>query len=301
LLFVVSVLVGTCCTQEIQAHVGDRVYPIYEISDADLAKMRFHDGSIEDWEEIVGEPSLFLADFHSLPAHGDESAPAPYNDPSDLAFRIWLGWNRTSHLLLFAYEGFDNYYVNEYPGGEIYKVLDHDSISIMVDGDHSGGDYGPGDPNWADAERILNRGRTAQMVVAIAEAPDNRSVGYMGTTAGWVSVPPYVDGGGMATGESSAIVVIEFRMTPFDDLLWNSQDGSVPSDLFPAKIIGLDIDVMDHDTKPGDYHGMLSLSGEWIAMALADYFVDGILVGAGADVPAVVEGGTWGRIKASLR
>ena len=48
-------------------HAGDRVFPFYEITDVTAIDMT--DGSIEDWEELFGEPTLTSLDFtvHLLP------------------------------------------------------------------------------------------------------------------------------------------------------------------------------------------------------------------------------------------
>ena len=40
-----------------RAHVGDRVYPIAELTDDMLAQIDLKDGSVDDWIEVLGEPS----------------------------------------------------------------------------------------------------------------------------------------------------------------------------------------------------------------------------------------------------
>ena len=46
------------------AHIGDEVYFFYELLDADLHRIDLADGSIEDWLEVIGEPSLTASDFY---------------------------------------------------------------------------------------------------------------------------------------------------------------------------------------------------------------------------------------------
>ena len=58
------------------AHVGDEIYPFYELLDEDLHR-------IEDWLEVIGEPSLVTSDFW----RGSESWPS---DPTTLDVRVWL-------------------------------------------------------------------------------------------------------------------------------------------------------------------------------------------------------------------
>ena len=39
------------------AHVGDRIYPIAYLSDEIVKEIRLDDGQIEEWFDLVGEPS----------------------------------------------------------------------------------------------------------------------------------------------------------------------------------------------------------------------------------------------------
>ena len=41
------------------------MYPFYELLDEDLDRIDLTDGSVEDWIEVVGEPSLTAADYQS--------------------------------------------------------------------------------------------------------------------------------------------------------------------------------------------------------------------------------------------
>ena len=68
------------------AHIGDRVYPVVYLSDEMLEKIDLRDGLVDEWYEVVGEPSMTMLDFASLDPEGSP-------DPSDLDFRIWLGWH----------------------------------------------------------------------------------------------------------------------------------------------------------------------------------------------------------------
>lgn len=284
------------------AHVGDRVIPIYEISDEELTRLDVRDGSVEDWEEIVGEPSVNGLEFIGSPWSSD--LVPPY-DPAEFDFRIWLGWNDSRDLLFFGLQSVDDEYVNEYvvkyPDGDIFMMwFDNDRISLLVDGDHSGGEFNHVDRAWTEEEKKLNIYRTAQTYFAIAEAADDRYVGYFGAGEEWVNFPPYTDGGGRVVGESPTVSVIEFFVTPFDDLIWNDPEGSAASDLFAGKVIGLDIQVVDHDSDGGRF---FSLSGDFNSVTDAGVFVDGVLIGKedGGWGDTAVQSETWGRIKASFR
>ena len=49
------------------AQAQDRVYPIPELTDEMRKEIDLTDGSIEEWFEILGEPSLTPLDFQSAP------------------------------------------------------------------------------------------------------------------------------------------------------------------------------------------------------------------------------------------
>ena len=136
-LFGVSVTLG---------HTGDRVYPFYEITEELRETIDLTDGSIEDWIE-VGPPSLTLLDFFVW--ENPQFLQTSQRNPGDLDIQIWLGWMKSPPRIYVAAVRADNDYVNEYPdlAGEMQL---HDSISLGVDGDHSGGPlFGEG--GWGGA------------------------------------------------------------------------------------------------------------------------------------------------------
>ena len=59
------------------AHVGDRVFEVWEIPSSDLPDL--HDGSLEDWDSAVPNSSMDIFDFTRR--FGDGKV-----DPEDLAF-----------------------------------------------------------------------------------------------------------------------------------------------------------------------------------------------------------------------
>ena len=72
-----------------EAHLGDRVYPVTYLSDEMLERIDLKDGLVDEWYELVGEPSMTLLDFTGEEPHSPPLLP----DPSDLDFRIWLAWH----------------------------------------------------------------------------------------------------------------------------------------------------------------------------------------------------------------
>ena len=165
------------------AHAGDEIYPFLELLDEDLARIDLTDGSVEDWYEVLGEPSLTATDFYWLNHR---------YDPSELDFRIWLAWHQASNTIWIAMERFDDLYFNRYDGVYVNDMWLWDSnIAFLVDGDHTAGQYaqllGP-DCARCTPERILAYNRQAQRWLAIAEAANGKILGYDGFSE-WVGVP----------------------------------------------------------------------------------------------------------------
>lgn len=289
------IAVGLVCglTGSVSAHIGETVFLLFEVSEADLADIDLRDGSVADWEDVFGEAPILPTDMYQDPTVGDG---AQY-DPADLDYRIWAGWNENLNTIWFAMERVDNvYFGREYDGASPWN---YEAIECMLDGDHTGGDYtGSADENWTDEEKLLNNNRTAQQYIAVADDPSGRHVFYLGAGADWVNELPYADGGGVSVGDGPTQSIMEFFCTPFDDLIWNSPDDSVASDLTDGKIIGFQISTPDTDQGPGQDRAFHTLSGQAATWRYAERFVDARLVGTGG--ATAVEEDSWGRIKASL-
>ena len=314
--FVVGLLLGW--VSHIYAHIGDRLYPIFELTDADLEAIDLKDGSIEEWLEIVGEPTLTAIEFF---AH---TALEPY-DPADVDFRLWLAWHNATNRIYGAMERADDTYINifdrssyDWSQGPAFTWYQDSSISLALDGDHSGGAYGRY-PCCEESEptQAFEFARQAQDYTAIGETIgedshvsidvlQNLNPGYQYGT--WYTRPPYADGGGRRFSENPVIAVTEFYVTPFDHMQWDSEAESRVSELSPGRIIGFKVRITDRDDKD-EIVGTLFNLPDLEALPLdqlpsADFFLDGLLLGPGGAIPEVedtaVESVTWGRIKASF-
>ncbi len=296
-LLTLAALLGTAPAAH--AHIGDEIYPLYELLDEDLQHIDLTDGSVEDWHDILGEPSLTGADFYYLDAH---------YDPTNCDNRFWLGWHRRSGTLWVAMERFDDIYHNNY-AGEVnewgFPTMNRwdSSFSFMVDGDHSGGRY------LFEGEAKPQNNRQAQHWLAIAETAEGRHVAYDGASE-WAVREPYAAAGGGVLGVTPATTVTELMVTPFDDLVYDDEAASKASILYPGKVIGFAINTIDNDaTEYSDGLGPIDL--QWLSdrvgvFSFADFFVDGLLVGAGEDPSSyedvsAAEPTSWARIKAALR
>ena len=98
---------------QVNGHVGDRVFPIFEITETMLMKIDLRDGSIDDWVALVGEPTITPLDFTARESH-----EASQYDPNDLDFRIWLGWSGDFDRLYVGAVFADDRYANRFEGPE---------------------------------------------------------------------------------------------------------------------------------------------------------------------------------------
>jgi hypothetical protein len=293
---IVSVLV---VLPDAHAHIGDRLFHIFELTDEDLGRIDLKDGSADDWRDVLGEPSLTTLDFSIDPQVGD----GPTYDPADLDFQIWLGWHQTTSRIYVAMESSDNAYVNQYGGiGSLPGITAYDNMEIMIDGDHTGGEYTFTQDDFSTLDEWIQAAQSqAQLYFATARTPDARHANLLFFDE-WYTRPPYVDGGGGVFGEAPTISVIEFYVTPFDRLVKDSQEQTVITKLFPGKIIGFAVWVGDFDTSAQRVHALYLLPPSSLSTFTADIFTDGLLVGAGGTVPDIsaVAQDSWGRFKASF-
>ena len=168
-----------------------------------------------------------------------------------MEFRIWLAWHQASGTLWVAMERFDDLYFNLYDGAGLHEMVSWDSsIAFMVDGDHTGGMYGQLlgiNCEECTAAEILWNHRQAQRWMGIAEAPGGGDILDYDGASDWVTREPYAAAGGGVIGESPATTVTEFKVTPFDDLIYDDEDASQASRLLAGKIIGFSMSTTDND------------------------------------------------------
>ena len=111
----------------LSAHDNDRMFPISYLSDVTLAALDQDDASVDDWVEAVGEPTLTPLDFDLRSSYTQVTS----YDPSNLDFRIWLGWSRDGKIH-FAGQFADDAYYNEYDPDYYLSFSFYDSISLFL-------------------------------------------------------------------------------------------------------------------------------------------------------------------------
>ncbi len=295
------------------AHSGDRLYPIYELTDEMLATIDLHDGLIDEWYDI-GEPSMSLLDFQTL----FNAIPA---DPSNLDFRIWLAWHDESNRIYAAFIIIDDVYNNAHNHTEDNlnsAMLQFDSVLFNLDADHSGGVGERRGVDHTEEELIGIFGSTQRYTViartVIGPALDNQirvgnspTLSDRGLPNSWKVHPPYGDAGGTAAGENPTVSVIEMYVTPYDWWgAWDDVDQTEFSELSAHQVIGFAIMINDIDERKrgmGPFWLPVDIFAERIDDGdllnnMADGFLDGVLLPA--QETTAVESVSWGRIKASL-
>ena len=298
-------LAATSVDVPLDAHVGDRLYPISYLSEETLAALDQDDASVEDWIETVGDPALTPLDFDLLSSPGYTSYDQ--YDPSSLDFRIWLGWSLDGKIHV-AGQFADDVYYNEYRSGPNSSFSRWDHIIFMVDGDHSGGRYRFEIPHGEEVDGPLETNMQAQQYQAISQAAGDPLIGLFKTTSlvdeRWMVHPPFARGGGAVLGENPTFWFVEFYVTCFDRLNHLSPEDSDVSQLTEGKIIGFDTWIVDHDDdsrlRAVFYLDIPDGSERGDALD-ASTMMDGVLLGpVGESRDTVVESVSWGRIKASL-
>ncbi|HJP32399.1 MAG TPA: hypothetical protein QGF95_17780 [Candidatus Latescibacteria bacterium] len=283
-------------TSSAAAHLGEVVYPIFELPTASLPDL--HDGSLEDWEDALPDASLTHDDFQY-------QGPDESSDPSDLALRVFLAWNHATQRIYVGVERLDDVYLRPSPGTFA------DRTQFMIDGDHSGGQFMLFGEEYSQEERSRLNFSQAQVYDVRPEIIDGSATPLVARGSSWF------DMGGMQIGELPNLSVIEFWLTPWDDLDGRDPEGSRRSVLTAGRIIGFQIFMHDSDETgrlSGEYYlavptvfGEIRV-GDIVAQhdAFADNFVDGELVPcilddcSGARNASAILRDSWGRIKSSL-
>ena len=268
------------------AHLGDTIFPIWELPTSDLPDL--HDGTLEDWEEVLPNSSLNHNDF-VLNAN-----PETEVDTEDLAFRVFLAWNRASQRIYMGIELIDDVYLTD---GNGYTML-------MLDGDHSGGQYQfLEEDGYSEEESRRLSNSQAQRYYASPQATGGRRL-RTDTWLTWTVERPWGNIGGFQHGESPNWSAVELEITPWDDLDWHGPELSKRSVLEAGKIVGFQIAVLDFDGE-NDPLGVYLLPKIDGVSQSADNFVDGELIpcyrGDCSGATTGVSQDSWGCVKASFR
>jgi hypothetical protein len=276
---------------------------IPELTDEDLARIDLHDGSVQDWLKVVGEPTLRPKDMEIL-----FNSSRLYHDPGDLDFRVWLGWHGTSDRFYVAMERADDVHVNRFDRSvrhysQAAMLAQDPIIRLGIDGDHKGEFPTPYGVESGTSEFRLQANKGAQAYTAIGEIFDQGPQVEMEwlfapPPNNWFDRLPYTEGGGGVFGENPTLSVVEFYVTPFDLLVWDNLTASRVSDLEAGKVIGFSLIVPDFDNATGRSPEILYVSGEGYREGL---LVESLPPVGDASLPGGIEAleeASWGQLKA---
>ncbi len=276
------------------AHTGDRVFSIPYLSADNLATIEL-DGDLTDWKDLFGEPTFTALDFtmfaHQLMSYSEY-------DPANLDFRIWMAWADGGKIYVAA-EAADDVYRSRDVHDGIHYFNDH--ISLMVDGDHSGGRFSFPITS-STSELDLRDQAQAQYYEATSYSEQNYRLVALpfNLNRSWTTAEPYALGSGTVLGENPIFWTVEFYVTAFDDMFSLGPEEVVISSFEPGQIIGFSIVVFDwdhDDTKAGQFY-LYDPNAVTEGVEGADSFVDAILLGP---EQTAVETTTWARLKTADR
>jgi len=264
-----------------RAHLGEIVYPIYELPTSDLPDL--HDGTLEDWEEVLPNASLNHNDFIR-----DNSGITGTVDPEDLAFRVFLAWHSASQRIYMGVERIDDVYLDPSVG-----CCGEGSTQLMIDGDHSGGKFWFLELEGYSREESMRLHESQAQTFSVRPEGAGDRLLYSSPAALWTVDSPWADAGGFQQGEGPNYSAVEFAVTAWDHLL---SDSDVANRSAGSYVLALStVRYWSEDRT-------------WAHDGFADNFVDGELIpchrgdcGSAAPGASAVRMDSWGRIKASFR
>lgn len=287
-------------SQMASAHLGQDI-DLFELATEDLPDL--HDGSIEDWEDVLGDNFLTIDDFESLDDGGHGGAP---KDPADMDYKVYLAWNSREQRVYVGVERTDDIYLNSVNPDDPFDAWQWDGVEVYLDGDHSGGQYNLFSADDVD-DPAFSQARQAQQWLILPTSEGDRTTGLFSFNGSqeWATWPPWTDSGGAEFGSEPTRTVTEAALTAWDALDAEGPSTSDRSLLEAGNVIGFSLTINDFDEAPGQYHATHTFTyvgdGYYQAGSLADATLVPCTGGDCGDVPTAVESNSWARIKASYR
>ncbi|MBT6147083.1 MAG: hypothetical protein HN712_22265 [Gemmatimonadetes bacterium] len=284
--------------QQASAHVG-RDVQIFELATEDLPDLR--DGSMQDWEDVLGDNFLTMDFFETLDDGGHGGAP---KDPADMDYKVYLAWNSRDQRIYVGVDRTDNIYLNSVNPDDPFDAWQWDGIEVYLDGDHSGGQFNlfSADDVGDQVQSLQNR--QAQQWLILPESTGPQTAACFCFDKIWARGAPWTDAGGMSEGSAPVRTVTEAALTAWDDMDSEGPETSVRSSLIGGKTIGFSLTINDFDEAPAAYHATHTFTsvgdGYYQAGSLADAELVPCAGGDCGSAPTAVASDSWGRIKASF-
>jgi len=250
------------------------------------------DGDLSDWELVPPRYRLSASQFTDLVADAAE-------DPDDFALWAALGWCSSTNRLYVAAEVRDDVHQVDRPDGTAASLIwQDDDMEIMVDADHSGGQYARFD-DLPQAEALARNGAAASHFLLAGPHRDGDFFVNL-SAAAWYALPagPHT---AAAVAHSGGTTRYEVSLTPFDEVNMVADFLSVPHAMAEGETLGLNLEFRDFDANSEVWEAVWSLSGGQNAFFLSERFADVRLASLEEPfLPTSVRSRAWGQIKASF-
>jgi len=252
------------------------------------------DGELGDWDLVGPRHTLTIEAF-------DDLVDGPAAASGDFSIVMKVGWCEELNRLYIAAEVSDDLHQIDRPSGSAASMIfQDDAMEIFVDADHSGGQFA----FFADAseeDQLRMNGAEASHFVIAGPHPDGEFFINF-SAAGWYALAdgPFTAAAFRLDGEvgGPAVMSYEFMVVPFDRIDVSADFLSVPHDLVAGEILGMNVEFNDYDGRSDLLDAKWALSGGFNSFRLSERFTD--LVLDFPSEPTLVEGRSWGRIKASI-
>jgi len=272
------IIVSTLCLGLVEvslAHFPEgTTYPAYQFPDVLVPTI---DGDLSDWDIVPEAYRVPIGMFR------DRVGGMTEPDTTDLNAWVAVGWNPTTNRLYVACWRYDNIVVVDRPEGNPGMLWQQDDFEVMVDMDHSGGQYAA----WTaeqipdEEERRLAQERQAQQYIFAYPQSDSIYSFMPFTPSTWVYQPPYTECGFTFEGvvHSSGTTTYEISIVPWDELIYYSPDSSTVHMLQEGEVFGMNIALSDFDDpdNPTQYHAYWVLSHQDATFKFAERFTDFLL------------------------
>lgn len=250
------------------------------------------DGDLRDWDVVPARYVLTEAQFTDLVF----DAPAR---PSDFAVRVMVGWCEGANRLYVAAEVDDDVHQVDRPAGSAASLIwQDDDMELMLDADHSGGQYARFDDLSPD-EALARNGASASHFLLAGPHPDGEFFVNF-SAAAWYALAdgPYTRAALVSAGTATRY---EVSIAPFAEVNMVADFLSTSHDLAEGEVVGLNLEFRDFDASSEIWEAVWSLSGGQNAFFLSERFADFRLMPLEDPfLPTSVRFRSWGRIKASF-
>lgn len=250
------------------------------------------DGDLRDWDAVPHRYRITETGLKDLVSDAPPQA-------EDFAVSVMIGWCESTNRLYVAAEvGDDQHQVDRPDGTAASLIWQDDDMELMVDADHSGGQYARFDGLPADEALALNGAAASHFLMAGPHPDGEYFVNY--SAAEWYALPdgPHTQAALVHTGAATRY---EMSIAPFAEVNMVAAFLSRPHDLVEGEIIGLNLEFRDFDASSEVWEAVWSLSGGQNAFFLSERFADLQLMPFDDPfLPTSVESRRWGQIKASF-